>query len=87
MITKGTRSVLSSVEVSWGVSASVRVIIVNSLYFPLMEITVNRYYKVCSLACGEQTIFSGLVSPAEKKAVFSQTKQEPKKASAPRRLR
>ena len=40
MITKGTRSVLSTVEVSWGVSASVRVIIVNSLYFPLKKIAV-----------------------------------------------
>ena len=36
MITKGTRSGLSSVELSWGVSASVR----DSLYFPLKEIAV-----------------------------------------------
>ena len=29
MITKGTRSVLSSVEVSWGISASVRMILLT----------------------------------------------------------
>ena len=40
MITKGTRSGLSSMEVSWGVSASVRVILLTRCIIPLKEIVV-----------------------------------------------
>ena len=52
MITKGTRSVLSSVEVSWGVSASFRVL-VNSLYFPLKEMAViTTFVKIVNKFIG-----------------------------------
>ena len=49
MITKGTRSGLSSMEVSWGVSASVR----DSLYFALKEIVViTTFVKIVNKFIG-----------------------------------
>ena len=53
MITKGTRSGLSSMEVSWGVSAFVRVILLTRCIIPLKEIVViTTFVKIVNKFIG-----------------------------------